>query len=59
MIQIFNYRKWDALSGASIIPPRAATREFISRARGEIIETSVRLVEDRLVTDEGQEILQP
>jgi hypothetical protein len=56
-ILIFSYRVWDQQNGAHVIPRRMATREFIERAKGKVIESSVRPVNERHVTGEGQEIL--
>jgi len=54
-VEIFNYRVWDQMNGSHIIPPRKATREFIERARGSIIEASRTVVDENKIDDEGQE----
>jgi hypothetical protein len=56
-VEIFNYRVWDQLNGAHIIPPRKATREFIEKAGGSIIEASRTVVEEKQIDPEGQEKL--
>jgi hypothetical protein len=56
-VTIYSYRVWDNLNGTYGIPPRMATREFIERARGEILEKSAKIVDESCVTEDGQEIL--
>jgi hypothetical protein len=55
-ILILNYRVWDQQNGVHLIRPRMATQEFIRRAKGQVVESGVRPVDERHVPDEGQKI---
>jgi hypothetical protein len=59
-VTIYSYRVYDGMTDAHVIPQRMATREFIARIdRAEILEESAKRVDERCITGEGQEILDP
>lgn len=57
-VTLYAYLKWDIQTGSYVIPPRMATREYIERIDGQILEESAKTVDESSVNEE-QEILDP
>lgn len=58
-VTIYSYRVWDHRNSTHVIPPRMATRQFITMARGDVIEASAKTVDETCIDENGQEILDP
>lgn len=54
-IEIFSYRVWDIMTDTHVIPRHRATRQFIEKAKGEIIGSAT-MVDESRVDGNGQEI---
>jgi hypothetical protein len=53
-VKIYKFKVWDNDAGENKIAPRMATREFVAKARGEVMEGTEREIDSSLLDENMQ-----